>query len=197
MQWGYILVVLCCQNYAYNIIISQFSRYNKDKQTNKTICAMIKKNIFRLMAILMVATLCTGFASCGDDDDDNGISSPIVNTWVSTKNANETFTFQSNGKCRRLYQAPAVKGVTDLVVDDDVVEQYFDGTYTVTDDNSLTVTWNTKTTTKVDSNGKQETKTEKFDPVRVETGYFTLNGNSIEINLGDGTAYSTWRGTSK
>ena len=84
-----------------------------------------------------------------------------------------------------------------MVVDDDVVEQYFDGTYTVTDDNSLTVTWNTKTTTKVDSNGKQETKTERFDPVRVETGYFTLNGNSIEINLGDGTAYSTWRGTSK
>ena len=145
-----------------------------------------------------MALVCTvGFTACGDDDDDNSISSPIVRTWVSTKNANETFTFQSNGRCRRLYQAPAVKGVTDNVVDDDVVEQYFDGTYLVSADNSLSVTWTMKSTTKVDSNGKQETTTEKFNPAKVEIGDFTINGNSIEIRLGDGTAYTTWRGTGK
>lgn len=158
---------------------------------------MIKKNMFRLMVALIATSLCVGFASCGDDDDDNSISSPIVKTWVSTKNANETFTFQSNGRCRRLYQAPAVKGVTDNVVDDDVVEQYFDGTFLVSADNSLSVTWTMKSTTKVDSNGKQETTTEKFNPAKVEIGDFTINGNSIEIRLGDGTAYTTWRGTGK
>ena len=137
--------------------------------------------MFRLMVALIATSLCVGFASCGDDDDDNSISSPIVKTWVSTKNANETFTFQSNGRCRRLYQAPAVKGVTDNVVDDDVVEQYFDGTYLVSADNSLSVTWTMKSTTKVDSNGKQETTTEKFNPAKVEIGDFTINGNSIEV----------------
>ncbi|MBR4648776.1 MAG: hypothetical protein IKO67_01320, partial [Bacteroidaceae bacterium] len=67
----------------------------------------------------------------------------------------------------------------------------------VSADNSLSVTWTMKSTTKVDSNGKQETTTEKFNPAKVEIGDFTINGNSIEIRLGDGTAYTTWRGTGK
>jgi len=35
----------------------------------------MKKNLLRLLAIMMVAMLSVGFASCSNDDDDNGTSS--------------------------------------------------------------------------------------------------------------------------
>ena len=46
---------------------------------------MIKKNLWRLMAILMVAMLSVGFVSCGDDDDEDGPSgSSLTGTWKET-----------------------------------------------------------------------------------------------------------------
>lgn len=78
----------------------------------------MKKNLFQLMAILMVAMLCVGFVSCGsDDEDDHGggsgtEASALIGTWTreyytgdGTK-AKETFTFKNgSGSYSNAYQS--------------------------------------------------------------------------------------------
>lgn len=73
-----------------------------------------KKNLWSLLAIMMVAMLSLSLSSCGDDDDDEGGGgNPLVGTWscsshyidrVSFEGGTDTFTFKSNGtyewKCR-------------------------------------------------------------------------------------------------
>ena len=51
------------------------------------------------MAIMMVAMLSLGFASCSSDDDDS-IDSSIIGTWEETNYTDGTWqwTFNSNGK---------------------------------------------------------------------------------------------------
>ena len=53
---------------------------------------------FRFFATLLVITLCAGFTSCSDDDDEN----PLVGTWVSIENRNsveykDVMTINSDG----------------------------------------------------------------------------------------------------
>ena len=60
---------------------------------------MNKKNLlWSLLAIMMATTLCVGFASCSDDDDD--VNSSIIGTWEETNYFDGTWqwTFNSNGK---------------------------------------------------------------------------------------------------
>ena len=40
---------------------------------------------FRFFATLLIITLCAGFTSCSDDDDENESNSPLVGTWIMTK----------------------------------------------------------------------------------------------------------------
>lgn len=54
---------------------------------------------FRFFATLLVITLCAGFTSCSDDDDDEN---PLVGTWVNIENRNsmeykEVMTINSDG----------------------------------------------------------------------------------------------------
>ena len=51
---------------------------------------------FRFFATLLVITLCAGFTSCSDDDDDN----PIVGTWrseVDYYGYSDSYTFNADG----------------------------------------------------------------------------------------------------
>ena len=60
---------------------------------------MVKRNYFwELMTIMIVCIMSVGFASCGDDDDDDNAVS-IVGTWVDdTGDSSEvSFTFRSDG----------------------------------------------------------------------------------------------------
>ncbi len=41
---------------------------------------------FRFFATLLIITLCAGFASCSDDDDEN----PLFGTWISIYTENST-----------------------------------------------------------------------------------------------------------
>ena len=62
---------------------------------------MDKKNYLHLMAIMIVAMLCVGFASCGSDDeekDEEKVSSPLIGTWENgTSEAGAVIVFKSNG----------------------------------------------------------------------------------------------------
>ena len=73
---------------------------------------MIKRNLFRLMAIMMVTTLCMGFTACGDDDDED-VKNPIVATWTNVSNENQAFQFKSNGQVINHLVNPKLKGVVD------------------------------------------------------------------------------------
>ena len=68
----------------------------------------IKKSLWSLPTILMVAMLSIGFVSCGDDEDDDIIDSGItsnslIGTWSRNYttadgiNATEVYTFSKNG----------------------------------------------------------------------------------------------------
>lgn len=153
---------------------------------------MIKKNMFRLMVALIATTLCFGFASCGSNDDDDKISSPIVGTWENSANSYEKFIFSSNGSCTRQYVVPETKGITDPVIDDEIPEQYYYGMYSV-DGNNLNVRW-TKQRIRRIVNGESKWEEDEYSPARVETGSFTITGDAIVINLGDGSSFITWRG---
>ena len=61
----------------------------------------MKKNLFRLMALMMVAMLTIGFISCSKDDDDDDNSTSIVGTWKYQfgKNNYALLTFSQNGIC--------------------------------------------------------------------------------------------------
>ena len=153
---------------------------------------MLKKNLFRLMAIMMVATLCLGFASCGDDDDDNDKGSPIAGTWTSVNNSQDKFVFLSNGNCERHYDYSATKGVTDITVDDDtVLKRYFYGTYTVSG-NSFTITWNRQKVEYKNGNGSmQDVKDFK---TQTESGTFSVDDGVLTLKFGSGDFFLTWRG---
>ena len=56
----------------------------------------MKKNLFRLMALMMVAMLTIGFTSCSKDDDDDN-SASIVGTWVDDSWGTKTMILGSNG----------------------------------------------------------------------------------------------------
>lgn len=57
----------------------------------------MKKNLFRLMALMMVAMLTIGFTSCSKDDDDDD-SASIVGTWVDDSwGGTKTMILGSNG----------------------------------------------------------------------------------------------------
>ena len=59
----------------------------------------MKKNLFRLMALMMVAMLTIGFTSCSKDDDDDN-SASIVGTWVDAQDyvwGTKTMILGSNG----------------------------------------------------------------------------------------------------
>ena len=144
-----------------------------------------------MTAIFMVATLSLGLASCSSDSDD-GIKSPILGTWEKASDTNEKFIFNSNGSCIRQYINSALKGVTDIVVDDNTLEQYHYGIFTV-DGNKLTVTWTRQKST-VEKGGEEVTTETEYSPQRVETGNFTITGDAIVIQLGDGTSFTTWTG---
>lgn len=62
---------------------------------------MNKKNLLHLMAIMMVAMLSLGFASCSSDDDDDDNGNPLIGTWVENHTSDDysysTFTFKSDG----------------------------------------------------------------------------------------------------
>ena len=83
-------------------------------------------------------------------------------------------------------------GVTDIVVDDNTLEQYYYGVFTV-DGDKLTVTW-IRQKSIVEKGGEELTTETEYSPQRVETGSFTINGDAIVIQLGDGTSFTTWTG---
>lgn len=59
---------------------------------------MNKKIFLHLMAIMMVAMLSVGFTSCGNDEDETKIDSPIVGTWkTGVSSAQATIVFNANG----------------------------------------------------------------------------------------------------
>ena len=153
---------------------------------------MLKRNLFRLMAIMMVATLSLGFASCGDDDDDGDKGSPIVGQWTSVNNAQDKFVFLSNGNCERHYDYSSTKGVTDITIDDDaVLRRYFYGTYTVSG-NNFTITWTKqKVEYKNASGSMQDVKDFK---AQTETGTYSVDDGMLTLKFGNGDFFLTWRG---
>ncbi|MCR5780171.1 MAG: hypothetical protein K6G70_06470 [Bacteroidaceae bacterium] len=62
----------------------------------------MEKKLLAMMTIVLMALVCTTFISCGDDDDDKTVKSPIVGTWVLSESGSdwsstETIVFNSNG----------------------------------------------------------------------------------------------------
>lgn len=62
----------------------------------------MEKKLFTMMTIVLMSLVCTTFISCGDDDDDKTVKSPIVGTWVISESGDdwsstETIVFNSNG----------------------------------------------------------------------------------------------------
>lgn len=159
---------------------------------------MIKRNLFRLMALMMVTTLCMGFAACGDDDDDSN-DSPIVGIWTNVSNENQEYQFKSNGDVINHIVNPkyVTKGVIDQKLDDSEVEKYVYGTYTV-NGQSFTITWTREETVKINASNERETVKTTFSPAKTETGSFAVTDNylTISIDEGDGIS-SSWTGVKK
>lgn len=71
----------------------------------------MKKTLFQLMAVMLMAMMAVSFVSCGDDDDDNGngnggggtAANSLVGTWSRSystydgTSSKETYTFNNNG----------------------------------------------------------------------------------------------------
>ena len=103
---------------------------------------MKKMKLFWSLAALIVTALCAGFASCGDDDDDDN-ANPLVGTWkgeiphLRMENGKYvrcldivTYHFTSKGK----YDA----NMTTTQDDDEIWQVRFHGIYKV-DGNKLTM----------------------------------------------------------
>lgn len=160
---------------------------------------MIKRNLFRLMALMMVTTLCMGFAACGDDDDDN--DSPIVATWTNVSNENQAFQFKSNGEVINHLVNPKLKGVVDNELSDSEVERYVYGTYTV-NGNSFTITWTNEKTLVVKSDNSREWVKKTYSPAKIDEGTFTVTRDIdtyfLTLNTDEGGGISsTWQGWSE
>mgnify|MGYP007101875552 CR=1 FL=1 len=95
---------------------------------------MNKKNLLHLMAIMMVAMLSVGFASCSSDDDeeDNGYSTSILGSWqTEDENFSTELSFNANGTCTELME---MKGMSIAA------KMRYSGTYNVKGD-KLTINW--------------------------------------------------------
>ena len=64
----------------------------------------MEKKLLSMMAIVLMALVCTTFTSCGDDKDEDNktVKSPILGTWVISESGDdwsstETIVFNSNG----------------------------------------------------------------------------------------------------
>lgn len=168
-------------------------RYKYSKQTNNHTKNLImkNKNMLHLMAILMITIANLSIISCSSSDDD-GIDSPLVGQWESTQNSGEKFIFNRNGSCIKQYIAPDSKGVTDIVTDGSLAEQYFYGMWEVSG-TQLSITWTSQKTVKLE-NDKPVTESETYPIKKVESGTFSISDDNIVIQLGDGVSYTTWRG---
>lgn len=160
---------------------------------------MIKRNLFRLMALMMVTTLCMGFTACGDDDDE-GNDSPIVATWTNSSNDNQQYQFKSNGDVVNHVVNPKFKGVTDQELSDSEVEKYVYGTYSL-NGNRFTITWTKEKTLVVKSDNSQVWEEKTYSAPKVDAGTFTITEDlgtyflTLNIEEGDGIS-STWSGWS-
>ena len=86
------------------------------------------------MAIMMVAMLSVGFASCSSDDDeeDNGYSTSILGSWqTEDENFSTELSFNANGTCTELME---MKGMSIAA------KMRYSGTYNVKGD-KLTINW--------------------------------------------------------
>lgn len=163
---------------------------------------MIKRNLFRLMAIMMVTTLCMGFTACGDDDDDD-VKNPIVATWTNLSNENQEYQFKSNGDVVNHIVNPKykLKGVTDQELNDSEVEKYVYGTYTV-NGNSFTIIWTNEKTLVVKSDNSREWVKNTYSPAKIDEGTFTVTRDIdtyfLTLNTDEGGGISsTWQGWSE
>ena len=80
----------------------------------------MKKFQFRVLAMIMMALVCVGFVSCGDDDDDDGLanldetSQLIVGSWYRNSSyGTYSWQFNADGTCEYYY--PAIDKTTVLV----------------------------------------------------------------------------------
>lgn len=96
---------------------------------------MDKKYLMHLLAVMMVAIVSVGFASCSSDDDDekdNGYSTSILGSWqTDDENFTTEMTFNANGTCTELME---MKGMTLAA------KMRYSGTYNVKG-NKLTINW--------------------------------------------------------
>lgn len=112
---------------------------------------MKKKNLLHLLAIMMVAVLSVGFASCSSDDDES-VDSSIIGTWEDTNYIDGTWqwTFNSNGKgtCKVIDNTTytftfdfSFDGSTLIIKGEEDGERYTD-TYSVSfSSDGKTMTW--------------------------------------------------------
>ena len=157
---------------------------------------MIKRNLFRLMALMVVTTLCMGFAACGDDDEDSN-DSPIVAIWTNVSNANQEYQFKSNGEVINHLVNPKLKGVVDNELSDSEVERYVYGTYTV-NGNRFTITWTNEKTLVVKSDNTREWVPKTYSPAKIDEGTFTITDNYLVLNIDEGGGISSsWTGVKK
>ena len=159
---------------------------------------MIKRNLFRLMALMMVTTLCMGFVAFGDDDEDSN-DSPIVAIWTSVSNVNQEYQFKSNGEVINHLVNPKflTKGVTDQELSDSEVEKYVYGTYTV-NGQKFTITWTREKIYKVKADNTREWVENTYSSPKTETGTFTITDDYLVLNIDEGGGISsTWTGVKK
>ena len=155
---------------------------------------MTKRNISKLMAILMVATLSLGFSSCSGSDDDD-IDSKMVGTWTSASNENESLVFKSNGNCEKHYVAPTAKGVIDNQVEESIVEKYNYGTFTVNGTN-FKITWNKEKVYKL-TDGNITTEEETYKTPVVEEGTYSISDDNRLTLIFNANGYKySWTGVS-
>lgn len=64
----------------------------------------MKKFQFSVFAMIIMAFVCVGFASCSSDDDNGGGDSALVGKWYSFHSSSidyiEAWQFNSNGSCK-------------------------------------------------------------------------------------------------
>ena len=148
------------------------------------------------MALMVVTTLCMGFAACGDDDEDSN-DSPIVAIWTNVSNANQEYQFKSNGEVINHLVNPKLKGVVDNELSDSEVERYVYGTYTV-NGNRFTITWTNEKTLVVKSDNTREWVPKTYSPAKIDEGTFTITDNYLVLNIDEGGGISSsWTGVKK
>lgn len=170
-----------------------------------------------LMAVLMSA----GFAACGDDDEEDTVSSEIVGTWVADSYTTITFNSNGTGYVTETYNGEtetynftftynAETGILKVTEDGETVTmtnvKIHGNTLTYVDEEGDTVTLTKKgsTTDDDDNSGssEQETSGNLLTSVVYPSGAlfkaaYDSKGNVTEFTYGGATIYYTYNSSNK